>query len=126
MPIIMITELLESARLDTGRASLNLAPVLDERHARTVLRNVLENAVKYSAHQAHPVELWAEAAESRVLITVRDWGYGIPQSDLGSIFEPFYGSRSPAPRVSRGVWAGAEPEQENHGRPRRGHRNRQR
>ena len=59
-----------------------------------VLRNLTENAIKYSG-QGGAVELVAQAHESRVLIEVRDDGPGIPPQHHARIFERFY-------RVDRG------------------------
>lgn len=118
----MVTELLETARLDSGRGSLSLAPAdpaelvreavqpfqesvpgvrldappglprveLDAKRVRSVIRNLVENALKYSAHQERPVEASLRARDGRLELIVRDYGYGIPASDLDSVFEPFY------------------------------------
>ena len=56
----------------------------------TVLRNVVDNAVKYSAAGAEPVRVALEERDGQARVTVRDSGPGIPPADLPRIFDPFY------------------------------------
>jgi signal transduction histidine kinase len=60
---------------------------LDARRARMALKNVIENALKYSATQSRPVEL---SLQPGAVIRVRDFGQGIPLDDQALLFEPFY------------------------------------
>ena len=53
------------------------------------LRNLVENAVNYSADGGR-IELGARVEGHRVLLTVSDEGPGLPEADLGRIFERFY------------------------------------
>jgi two-component system phosphate regulon sensor histidine kinase PhoR len=53
------------------------------------LRNLIENAVNYSPDGAR-IELEARADGERVLLSVGDFGPGIPDADLGRVFERFY------------------------------------
>ncbi|MGH2769822.1 MAG: sensor histidine kinase, partial [Actinomycetota bacterium] len=52
------------------------------------VRNLLENAVQYTA--AGRVSVRLSASDGRALIEVEDTGVGIPASDLGRIFERFF------------------------------------
>jgi two-component system, OmpR family, sensor histidine kinase KdpD len=58
-----------------------------------VITNLLENALKY-APPDRPIVIAAHRADatidSGVLVTVRDYGPGIPSEQLGRIFEKFY------------------------------------
>jgi signal transduction histidine kinase len=73
---------------------------VDAEKIRTVVRNLLENAVKYSLPDSRAIEVGvalepgvgarAEEAAGTVLITVADDGPGIPEEDLPSLFEPFF------------------------------------
>jgi signal transduction histidine kinase len=62
----------------------------DPTQLRTVLRNLLENAVKYSLPDSRPVEVSAGAEGDRAVVRVRDDGPGIPVADLPRLFEPFF------------------------------------
>ena len=60
----------------------------DPRLLRRMLRNLLENAAR---HGAPPVEITVgHTAEGRPRIAVADHGPGLPDSERGRIFEPFY------------------------------------
>ena len=60
----------------------------DRERLRQVLRNLLENAVKYSP-AGEAVDVRARAEDGRVLVTVEDSGPGIPAEQHGLIFERF-------------------------------------
>jgi len=63
---------------------------VDGEKIRTVLRNLLENAVKYSLPQSRPVEISAVDEGGRVVVRVTDDGVGIPDGELDRVFEPFF------------------------------------
>jgi signal transduction histidine kinase len=54
----------------------------------TAVRNLLENAVKYSPGGAE-VEVRLQGRDGRALITVRDRGIGIPESERSGVFGRF-------------------------------------
>jgi signal transduction histidine kinase len=60
----------------------------DRERLRQVLRNLLENAVKYSP-AGGTVDVRAGAENGRVLVAVQDSGPGIPAEQHGLIFERF-------------------------------------
>ena len=60
----------------------------DRERLRQVLRNLLENAVKYSP-DGEAVDVRARAEDGRVLVIVEDSGPGIPAEQHGLIFERF-------------------------------------
>jgi len=60
----------------------------DRERLRQVLRNLLENAVKYSP-AGEVVDVRARADDGRVVVTVEDSGPGIPGEQHGLIFERF-------------------------------------
>jgi len=63
---------------------------IDADRMRTVIRNLLENAVKYSLPDSRPVEVSATQHGQSVVIRVTDDGPGIPERDRRSLFEPFF------------------------------------
>ncbi len=62
----------------------------DEARIKTVLGNVVENALKYSSSQKKPVEISLENQEDGPTVLIRDFGQGIPPEDQEKVFEPFY------------------------------------
>jgi signal transduction histidine kinase len=60
---------------------------LDRDKIITAIRNIIDNALKYSTEG---VEVVIEDAAANVLISVSDRGPGIPEDSLKYIFEPFY------------------------------------
>ena len=63
---------------------------LDEEKIITVLKNVVENSLKYSQDQNVPVKLNFIQEDKWLSLKVRDFGIGIPKEDLRLVFEPFY------------------------------------
>lgn len=63
-----------------------------------VLRNLLDNAVKYSDPDAIEVVVEAHVEEAKVVIRVRDQGIGIPVQHIKRVFDRFY--RAPLESVA--------------------------
>jgi signal transduction histidine kinase len=63
---------------------------VDADGVRTVLRNLLDNAVKYSLADSRPVEVSATREDGALVVRVIDDGAGIPEGDLQNVFEPFF------------------------------------
>jgi signal transduction histidine kinase len=62
--------------------------VVDRDRVGQAVRNLLDNAVKYSvAEGAIETRIWRDA--SNVCISVGDYGAGIPEAEMKRIFEPF-------------------------------------
>ena len=62
---------------------------LTDRMAHTVVRNLLENAVRYAGPGA-TATLRVHPAGREVLVEVQDDGLGIPEKDVPHVFERFY------------------------------------
>lgn len=64
--------------------------LVDVDGVRTVLRNLLGNAVKYALPDSRPVEVSLSRTESALVLRVVDDGSGIPEADLERVFDPFF------------------------------------
>jgi signal transduction histidine kinase len=97
----------EDAPPGIRREGTALPPLrVDPERLRQVLRNLLENALKYGGNTGRPVELTTRVEGARAVITVRDWGQGVPEAEQRLIFEPFYRtdrSRSGIPGYGLGL-----------------------
>jgi two-component system, OmpR family, sensor histidine kinase KdpD len=72
-------------------------------HTLRILSNLVENALRYSPPGA-PVDLSASRQGDRLRFAVADRGPGVPPSQVGQIFEPFY--RPPAAANDGGAGLG--------------------
>lgn len=63
---------------------------VDPFEIQVVLNNLIDNALKYSAHQSQPVQISVERTNEAVYIRIEDHGIGIPKQDVPLLFEPFY------------------------------------
>jgi len=118
----MVSELLETARLNNSNHALNKSPTdisqlaqevverfqnqapgvvlehdseptfldIDVERMKIVLRNILDNALKYSSNQNKPVEIISEMTNNSFLLKIIDYGLGIPIEETEKIFDPFY------------------------------------
>jgi two-component system phosphate regulon sensor histidine kinase PhoR len=85
-----------SERIDRQRVQVqikvepNAATIdADATKMHDALRNLIENAVNYSSEGGR-IELAARIDGDQVLMSVGDFGPGLPDADLGRVFERFY------------------------------------
>ncbi|HJV96705.1 MAG TPA: HAMP domain-containing sensor histidine kinase [Albitalea sp.] len=94
--------------LDKGLALACATPEIwvlsDPAMLERVLRNLLDNAVKYT--EAGRIELRVDDADSKVRVSVRDTGIGIDPADRERIFEEYYQVRNPARHRAQGSGLG--------------------
>jgi len=101
-PGIRIVSLPEEAQIDA-----------DGERIRTVVRNLLENAVKYSLPDSRPVEVSVAKDRDSVALRVADDGAGIRDEDRAAIFEPFFRAEPPRPPTPPGQGPGTTHRQPN-------------
>lgn len=77
----------------------------DPLHLETVLRNLLDNAVKYAYPEAH-VRISAQRDGDSILFRVSDDGPGIPPEERERVFESFYRVESGLTRTASGAGLG--------------------
>jgi signal transduction histidine kinase len=63
---------------------------LDVERVRIALRNLIENALKYSPATGPPVEIRVQRDATSVSVSIRDYGPGISPEEQRRVFEPFY------------------------------------
>lgn len=127
----LMLDLLDLARLETGRLELQLAPVdlarlvrdtadyvdpesrfdielpnelpliADGRRIEQILVNLMSNAIRYGAQ---PRRLSALRGPGGVRVVVEDGGSGVAPEILPQLFEPFGADRAAAESVGLGLW----------------------
>ena len=111
----LIEEVIEraakSAQLqNTNELVIALDPNLPTLYAdpprlETVLRNLLENAVKYAGENAK-IEISAKEENQSLVFRVKDNGPGIPESERERIFQSFYRVDTSLTRLASGAGLG--------------------
>ncbi|TPV95054.1 MAG: HAMP domain-containing histidine kinase [Myxococcales bacterium FL481] len=80
--------------------------VSDPEALRTIVDNLLDNAVKYSEDPVRVLLRAATLGQSAVRIDVIDHGIGIPRTDLAHVFDRFYRAPEEAVRARHGTGLG--------------------
>jgi two-component system, sensor histidine kinase and response regulator len=104
----LATDVAGRMQLTTQKHTLSVLPpapdqetpsiVADRDHLEQVLNNLITNAIKYSP-DGGPVEIDVRPdGSSGILLSVKDKGVGIPQSELDAVFSLFYRSRAEGSR----------------------------
>ena len=96
--------LAEAKGLRFGAAASELWVLSDAEMLERVLRNLLDNAVKYTQRGGIQLELAEAPGELR--LAVRDTGIGIDATHLDRIFEEYYQIRNPARDRRQGIGLG--------------------
>lgn len=80
----------EAKGIDLGMANSDEAVIdTDEMALMTALKNLVDNAIRYSP-QGSQVDVGVRLKAEQVSITVSDHGPGIPAQERERVFEPFY------------------------------------
>lgn len=84
----------------------NLPPLYaDPPRLETVLRNLIENAVKYAGEDAK-IEISVQTEKQSLIFRVKDNGPGIPESERERIFQSFYRVDTSLTRLASGAGLG--------------------
>lgn len=77
----------------------------DKHLLRLAVLNIVQNAVKYSQTGQKPkiVVSQSQSESGRIISKLRDFGIGVPKSELRRIFEPFYRAHSEKSAESHGL-----------------------
>jgi signal transduction histidine kinase len=72
---------------------------------RRAFENIIRNAIRYSP-EGTQVDVALTRAQNNFVLSVRDYGEGVPEESLASIFDPFYRVEKDRGRTSGGVGLG--------------------
>lgn len=94
-----------------GAVTLDLAEgmaamALDRTRMRLLVRNLLDNALHYSADASQPPHIALYAQDGAAVLDVRDFGPGVDAAQLARLTEPFYRTDSARQRATGGVGLG--------------------
>jgi len=81
--------------IQTDFSHIPLIMISDERLLRSILTNLLTNAIKFSPDRER-VFLTVKGSGHQLIIIVRDEGIGIDEDEIEKVFEPFLRGRSAA------------------------------
>ena len=63
---------------------------IDSGQIKTVFKNIISNAIKFSEADSEPVRIAVNSEPHHVVVQIADRGIGIPVEELSFVFEPFY------------------------------------
>jgi len=61
----------------------------DQELLRRAVENIVRNAIRHAPSDSH-IELRIDSTEAKALLSIRDFGPGVPPEALANIFKPFY------------------------------------
>jgi two-component system sensor histidine kinase CpxA len=104
--------ILDAVHIEADKRGVILRPVLAECEMagnpellRRAIENIVRNAIRYSP-EGTQVDVTLTRMQTMFRISVRDYGEGVPEESLASIFDPFYRVEKDRGRTSGGVGLG--------------------
>jgi signal transduction histidine kinase len=67
--------------------------VMDKKIMRNILLNLLSNACKYSPEN-NPIDIEVRRQNQRIVISVKDYGIGIPEEEQSNMFRNFFRAKN--------------------------------
>jgi signal transduction histidine kinase len=101
-----VTGMAEAGAVQLALAAGLPALALDRTRLRLLLRNLLDNALRYSLGAAQPPRVSLALEAGGVRLAVRDFGPGVDAAQLAQLTEPFYRTDSARQRSTGGVGLG--------------------
>ncbi|HEV2133625.1 MAG TPA: ATP-binding protein [Terracidiphilus sp.] len=110
----LLGQIIDDAGFEAQKRDVTVSFASEEQHhvrgnadlLHSAIENVVRNAIRYTA-VGTPVEISLKLEDkSRVLLQIRDHGKGVPENDLGRIFQAFYRVAEARDRESGGVGLG--------------------
>jgi Na+/proline symporter/signal transduction histidine kinase len=68
--------------------------VYDEDRIIQVLTNLISNAIKFCSKQEGIIEINYQIKEGKLIVSVADNGFGVPEEDIAYVFDKFYQSKN--------------------------------
>ena len=62
----------------------------DEKWISFVFTQLITNAIKYTVDSGQKIQFEAKQLKDEIVVIVRDYGVGIPKSDLPRVFDPYF------------------------------------
>lgn len=80
----------EAERIIIYPVNAELSIHINEIMILTVLKNIINNSLKYSHLGGKPIEIRVIKQPEKIIINIEDFGKGIPADKIPFVFEPFY------------------------------------
>jgi two-component system sensor histidine kinase CpxA len=108
----LVRVILDDVHIEADKRGIILRPHITECEMegnpellRRAIENIIRNAIRYSPESTQ-VDISLSRIPSGFRVSVRDYGEGVPEESLGSIFDPFYRVEKDRGRTSGGVGLG--------------------
>jgi two-component system sensor histidine kinase CpxA len=108
----LVNRILEDVHIEAQKREIILRPSVAECEMdgspellRRAVENIIRNAIRYSP-EGTQVDVSLTRTDKALRISVRDYGVGVPEESIGSIFDPFYRVEKDRGRTSGGVGLG--------------------